>query len=198
MGGFGQHVRWMALLDNRFQIGDLKSTADKVEYILETVYNGRTASTWINYEETFSPGLNDQIYFNHQLDKENRIVRLKNQHNQRFFKYTDDTRILSCTCDSKIALRWYRAINPDLNQWTKTQFLERAEIDNMLALAMPTHCVNTLIINNDILHYSNLLNTHYYRKLTSHLQLDDNYIGASEIHRKWWELHHAAQENNSA
>lgn len=197
MGGFGQHVRWMALLDKRFQLRDLITTADKVKYILETVYGGRTAANWINFEETYAAGLNNLIYFNHQLDKENRIVRLKTQRGMRPFTYLDDTRFLCCTCDPRIALNWYRTVKPDLNKWTNEQFLERAVIDRQLTESMPTYHANTLVINNDILCH-NILDRDYYTKLVSHLQLDNNYNAAAEIHLRWWKLRRRAEENNSA
>lgn len=197
-GGFGYHVRWMALLDNQFQkAGEHQTTSEKVKYILDEVYN-KSAADWLIKEDQHDNGpfgkLGNYIYFNHQLDNESRIVRLKNQQGQRLFEYSDATKILCCTCDSQIALKSYRALNPNLNYWTEEEFLERIGIDNMLALTTPMYHPNTSIINNDILYYGNILDRTYYRTLITHLQLDDNYQAAAAIHFKWWTIHREAEE----
>lgn len=198
MGGFGHHVRWMALLDKQFQKPESNlTTEEKVEYILGIIYV-RTAKNWINLETQHSVGLNDLIYFNHQLDKENRIVRLKNQHNQRFFEYSENTKFLCCTCDPQIALNTYKILNPSLNGWTSEEFLERVGIDNKLSLSTPVYHANTFIIDNNILHYNNVLDKNYYHKLINYLELDDNYKSAAAIHTRWQELRRTIGETNSA
>ena len=199
MGGFGHHVRWMALLDNRFQKPEQSlSVAEKVEFITGTVYNINDPHSYIGIETQHSRGLNDLIYFNHQLDKENRIVRLNNQHNQRFFEYSNDTKFLCCICDPQIALKEYSTLRPELNDWTAEQFLERAEIDNMLSTTTPMFHANTFFINNDILHHSKILDKEYYNTLISHLELDDNYDAANAVHIKWWETRRRFEELDSA
>jgi hypothetical protein len=199
MGGFGHHVRWMALLDDRFQKpGPALTVQEKVDFISGSVYKIPDPHTYIDVETQHSVGLNDLIYFNHQLDKENRVVRLKNQHNQQFFEYSKDTKFLCCICDPQIALKEYRVLRPELNDWTPEQFLERAEVDNILSTTTIYFHENTFYINNDILHYERVLDREYYNTLIYHLELDDNYEAAAAIHETWWDLRRSFEESVSA
>jgi hypothetical protein len=89
-------------------------------------------------------------------------------------------------------------LRPELNDWTPEQFLERAEVDNILSTTTIYFHENTFYINNDILHYERVLDREYYNTLIYHLELDDNYEAAAAIHETWWDLRRSFEESVSA
>ena len=183
IGGFGHHVRWMCLLDDQYKFENYPTVESKLNFILNHVYN-RTIDDWLEKEDAYSNIDKRYIYFNHQLDRENRIVRLKNQKNCQFFEYTKETKMVCCTMSPQLALKEFSKIKPDLYNWTEQQFLERIEVENDLSIQTKKFHNKFLLMNNDVL-ADDVLDRDYYTKLIKFLDLDDNYESAATMHLKW-------------
>lgn len=183
-GGGGNHVRWLCLLDNQFELHGLlkshnsnplpaiKSKAEKVDFLLTVIYSyARTWNNWIETEAINREILNNIIYFCHTTNVH--IPWMKNTSIKK----------LSIVVDLDIAVEHYRKFKPRLNEYCDDEAGFRADIgkyDNLFK-ASPFN------VSGDALFQPNL-SKETYEDIISTLGLDDNYYEANIIHQRWYDL----------
>jgi len=221
IGGFGNHLRWIALLDDKFrfeieyiderlrwinqdswenirspdwpeQIAPYKLLAPKIQYRLRNVFNfeiidskycnidekmkfivehvyskKRTWQTWIHIEEKFRKQLNPLIKFSHLIPK--------------------SVKGLYITIDPELAYTTYIKLNSMNNQQSKDAAMHTTKQFNDSTCSYPER-----IIDGNLL-FQPELDRNVYTKLITDFELDDNYLYANEIHKKWFKLHKKAE-----
>ena len=69
IGGCGNHIRWLCLLDQTFDISSI-TKKDKFDFILNEVYGkDRTWHNWLTYEWKWRELLNKIFYIANSLEE---------------------------------------------------------------------------------------------------------------------------------
>ena len=182
IGGFGNHIRWLILLDDQFKF-DLtledgtcvvcNSLEDKINFIKQHVYtDDRSWHNWLLTEKKFRFNLDKIIFFDH-------FVKLE--------RYLPTTKILGTTIDPVLAHRCYFKFNSNLNNNSEQLFRQTINDYNVSLAAMPEH-PNLLKLNVDCL-YAPELDKNFYQDLITFFELEDRYTNANEIHTMWYSAH---------
>ena len=180
IGGFGNHIRWLLLLDKNYKLeldGQiLVSVEDKVKFITTTVYsNNRTYNNWLDYEFTWRRKLNLVLKFTHDMTD--------------FF---DDLMSIAVTVDPNLALRCYEKFNPGLNGISKEGFLKQIRKQNLMC-EFATKALNTVICIDSTKLFQPTLDKEIYNRAIEFLNLESNFDAASNIHQVWYMLHIKAE-----
>jgi hypothetical protein len=203
IGGIGNHVRWLVLLDNQFKFSlkklpwpppdphqveqypdcDIVTLADKVEFIKNYVYAPfRSWHNWLIIEWHFRKKLDAVIPFEHQ-----------NYNNYYKNGYNDNlTKTLALGIHPDLACRLYFKFNPNLNSATPELFKRQISHNNWLLDRVPYH-KNFLQLYSDVL-YNNSLNRELYQQIINFFELDNHYDIANEIHQLWYQGHVRAEK----
>lgn len=192
LGGFGNHFRWLLLLDDKYIIhippgstpGMLLSCPiisdieTKVLFIERHVYyKGRTAKNWIHNEWRYRNSLDDLILFLHFHDDDDKEVDFKKMANyKKLFLVTPP----------HVALEHYKLINPDLNGHPECEFINRCRFDNKIAQAEALN-KNSLMFDSSKL-YNSVLNEKLYDRAVSFFNLKNHYYHANIVHQMWYNL----------
>jgi len=193
IGGFGNHVRWLALLDPVFQfeltplteprfkkIPDptrhIKfSNADsKLESFRTQIYSpGRSWHNWIWMEFLYREDLDEVLEFNHRGPYIENVI--KN---------------LILTVDPELALRSYLKLNSNLNQCTPEVFKQQTTQFN---LGTEGQNLENKIINVDCL-YQPILDRTFYNNMIEWFELSDCYDLANQVHGLWYNAHERTEQ----
>lgn len=172
IGGFGNHVRWLMLLDTSYDIG----YADKMDFICNTIYaKTRSWHNWLQVEWQYRADLNKIILFEHKYNPAGKL------------------KTLLLTIDSSLAYRCYLKFNSNLNNSTVGQFKETIEATNQYNLQFENTRSDVKVMSSDVLYSANL-DSGFYHSLVDWFGLEDNYSEASVIHRHWFEAHQRAEK----
>lgn len=170
IGCFGNHVRWLALLDDRFPLDFVEG--DKEKFILKYVYaDDRSWNNWLRYEWGFRNKVMKHLFFSHFLKPEE----------------MGEKRLAVSAKDPEFAYKAYLKFNSGLNNTPERMFLDQIIEFNAAA---PDVC-NSVIYSEDL--FTEFLPFEEYRKIIQTFDLDDNYSKACIIHRKWYNLHKKAE-----
>jgi hypothetical protein len=78
-GAGGNHLRWLLLIDEKFNFFNFQSITDKVNYILNSIYPlKRTHSNWLDYEWIWRDDLKRFIMFmhpDHDFEWQNKLAQ---------------------------------------------------------------------------------------------------------------------------
>jgi hypothetical protein len=193
IGGFGNHVRWLALLDPVFQfeltplteprfkkIPDptrhIKfSNADsKLESFRTQIYSpGRSWHNWIWMEFLYREDLDEVLEFNHRGPYIENVI--KN---------------LILTVDPELALRSYLKLNSNLNHCTPEVFKQQTTQFN---LGTEGQNLENKIINVDCL-YQPILDRTFYNNMIEWFELSDCYDLANQVHGLWYNAHERTEQ----
>ena len=182
LGAFGNHVRWLALLDDEYKIkfsdgALLQSVEDKLEYIQNNVYNDkRTHHNWLKYEWTWRIQLNNMLKITHDMSD-----------------MFDGLKTIGLTMDPELSHRCYRKFNPNLNGLSKDDFLKMtSKINKMSNFA--SQCIDTFKCLDSSVLYQEALDKEFYQQLIEFFNLESKYEQAQEIHKSWFRLHQKAEQ----
>jgi len=166
IGGFGNHLRWLALLDSKFTSN---SPSEQVDYILSTIYFvDRTWHNWLIVEWNHRNSLNKKIYFSH-----NNLITAENT--------------IFLKADPELAYKSYLKFNSNLNNESKNQFLRYVNnFSNVIGTS------NNTVLDSTKL-FTETLDRDLYTQLITAFDLDDNYESAQIIHSRWYQLHKQAE-----
>ena len=223
IGGFGNHLRWLALLDKkftllgRFPVGwnkrlydiikgeswpnkfveydqlpqfirdecekenhfhlkyatfELNGSIDnRLKYMLAHPY--ATDRTWYNWLETewkYRRIISERLIdFSHEIDQ----VVLANHK-------------IAVTISPELAYRAYIKFNSTMNDTNKFHFLRIITRFNNKDM----YDIN--VINGDAL-FAEVLDKNVYNQLIAAFNLDDNYVHACILHKRWYNLHKKAE-----
>jgi len=191
IGGFGNHVRWLSLLDPVFQF-ELTPLAEprfrkipdtsrhitfldadsKLESFSTQIYSSkRSWDNWLWMEFLYREDLDEIFIFDHREDGNIATVN----------KY------LTLTIDPQIALKSYFKLNSNLNHCTPSIFKKQSswQIDSTLS--------KQKVMNVDCL-YQPVLDRTFYNTMIEWFELSDCYDLANQVHGLWFDLHQRAEQ----
>ena len=220
IGGFGNHLRWLALLDKKFTLlgrfpvewnnrmydivkGETWPTKfveyeqlpqaiqdkcekekhfkyatfelngsidDRLNYMLAHPYTtDRTWHNWLETEWKYRRIISGLIDFSHNIDQ----VVLANHK-------------IAVTISPELAYRAYIKFNSAMNNIDKSHFLRMTSRFNNMDMT------DINVINGDAL-FAEVLDKNVYNQLIIAFNLDDNYVHACILHKRWYKLHKTAE-----
>jgi hypothetical protein len=174
MGGGGNHLRWLLLLDPQFSY--LREYAsDNYSFIINCVYpNDRTWQNWLNYEWRWRLEVENLIAFSH-----GRVIQ-------------SDTRYCALRTDPDNAFRHYLKFNTNLNTTLIDTFKQQTADYNKL-INTNSDSANLLIVDSESM-FQPTLDQDFYNKVIDWFELSDHYEQAAEIHQQWWKLVKRAEQ----
>jgi len=196
IGGFGNHVRWLALLDPCFQF-ELTPLAEprfkkipdpsrhikfldadsKLESFCTQIYSlKRSWNNWLWMEFLYREDLDAVLVFNHRGDQIEGV-----------------TKNLVLTVDPELALRSYFKLNSNLNHCTPEIFKEQSLWFTRNAVVNSPVCLENKIISADCL-YQPTLDRTFYNNMIEWYELSDCYHLANQVHGLWFEAHQRAEQ----
>jgi hypothetical protein len=175
VGGFGNHIRWLMLLDPQFDVDFMGN--DKFEFIQQYIYpQSRTWHNWLSVESKYRFDLNSVIGFDHSYPKQ--------------FEHND--RALVITIDPNLSYTCYLKLNSILNNASSLGFKGMVANSNVdlvnWARKNPTQ---VLVLDGKVL-YNSVLDRKFYQQLIDCFGLKDQYELAAQVHKIWFELHEKA------
>jgi len=118
IGGGGNHIRWLCLLDQSFDLKKI-TEKDKFDFILNDVYNDdRNWHNWLQFEWTWRNEVDNIINHQHYLPKA--------QKNLNFNK------ILYINANGENCYKHYIKFNSSLNGYEKYQFIKEINVCNIV------------------------------------------------------------------
>ena len=220
IGGFGNHIRWILLLDDQFRI-IVKSGND--------IYVNLAGINWPDYDNfinerysNISKNIVDEIKLKCEInlftsiEKINFIKKLiypmqRSYHNwlnwewryrvsfnnyiQLDHEYSDSQKkTLILTIDPMLAYKCYVKFNSNLNNMLKDQFIQGIELANQSHSLLSKSNENIQLLDSTIL-YQPSLDYDWYQELISKLNLDNNYQSANIIHKLWYDGHKRSERD---
>lgn len=193
IGGFGNHVRWLILLDPcfRFEVVPLaeprfKKMPDssrritfldansKLESFCKQIYStSRSWHNWIWMEFLYRKDLDQVLVFNHRED---------------LFEGTNKNLVL--TIDPDLALKSYFKLNSNLNHCTPKIFKQQTDQFN---LGADYGNLQNKTMNVDCL-YQSTLDRKFYNHVIEWFELTDCYELANQVHGLWYHAHQRAEQ----
>jgi hypothetical protein len=179
-GGFGNHLRWLAMLDPKYQytLGDsiVKTPDDKVNAIKQFVYpSNRNYNNWLQFEFKYRNYLNRYLKFTHDA-----------------IDVFDECKTILCVNNSELGYNVYSKMNRTLNKNTKEQYFQANERHNKFCQFASEYYQTTKIVDTSLL-YSPILDKTVYETVCAWFALDNFYLQAQEIHQTWYHLHVTAE-----
>jgi len=195
IGGFGNHVRWLALLDPCFQFEAtplaeprFKKIPDpsrhikfldadsKLESFCTQIYSAaRSWTNWLWMEFLYREDLDQLVVFDHRKDQIDRV---------------DKNLVL--TVDPELALQSYFKLNSNLNHCTPEIFKEKSQAFTRNAIINSTNRLENKVMNVDCL-YQPILDQEFYNGMIEWFDLSDCYDLANQVHGLWFSAHQRAE-----
>jgi len=196
IGGFGNHVRWLVLLDPVFQFEAtplaeprFKNIPDKTKHIkfldadskLESfrtqVYStSRSWTNWLWMEFLYREDLDQLVVFDHRKDQIDGV---------------DKNLVL--TVDPNLALQSYFKLNSNLNHCTPETFKEQSQWFTRNAMRNSPSRLENKVMNVDCL-YRPTLDREFYNGMIEWFGLSDCYDLANQVHGLWFDAHQRAEQ----
>ena len=195
-GGFGNHVRWLALLDPVFQF-ELTPLAEprfrkipdpsrhitflnadsKLESFYTQIYSAkRSWDNWLWMEFLYREDLDEILEFGHRKDQIDGVDRN-----------------LVLTINPELALQSYFKLNSNLNHCTPDIFKKQVRQVVESALNNPSKRLENKIMNVDCL-YQPVLDREFYNNMIDWFGLSDYYDLANQVHGLWFWAHQRAEQ----
>lgn len=185
IGSFGNHLRWLLLLSNKFTINIPHQQSitihQKMSWLFKYVYpDDRTWHNWLNYEWRFRKVIDtsDTIEFTH----DNNILDTNENSSARF---------ICTTISPDLAYRSYMKFNNNLNN----SLIERFKVDTAKANHKIMHGIDdsrVLKIDSDMLWKPQLDRTLYMR-VADWFDCDKQWLPAVQLHERWFSLQQKAE-----
>ena len=185
-GGFSNHVRWMLLLDNRYdwaKYGNYSLPAftpdEKVAFILDNVYyKSRKWFNWLADETSMRYAISRDVTVSHELP-----IATRN---------TTYSPVIYCTISPKLAkrefMKWSSCVSTHMGYFEQEVQSFNDKYNNLEHTFTSPY---SLVIDNTVL-YKKTLDVDYYKAVINFMNLDDNYQQANIIHGRWFALHEKA------
>lgn len=174
IGGGGNHLRWLLLLDPSFTY--FRDVApDNYSFIVNCVYpNDRNWQNWLNYEWRYRLEVENLIAFSHGRELQS------------------DTRYCALKTSPTDALKHYIKFNTNLNTTLVDTFKQQTHRFNEFVESHTTN-ENLLVIESGDL-FQSTLDRNLYERVVAWFNLSNNYTQAAEIHSIWWNLVKRAEQ----
>jgi hypothetical protein len=200
IGGFGNHLRWLLLLDSRFNFtlpipdfdrsihsnpinlltdstnchfGTIKQ---KLSFIQNYVYpQDRSWHNWLIFEVKYRHELQPYVFFNHDYDNIS----------------DDPVKTIACTISPNLAYKSYLKFNSNCNLTSADLFKKVTANNNWHVNHLSKN--DYLIINSDNL-FSSSLDRNLYETIINFLNFDNHYDSANTVHQLWYNLHKKSEK----
>lgn len=211
-GAGGNHIRWLLLLDSRFQFDFYEQSErvqkalnyfidakeykllsnlpnDKAKNIAALVYSKkRTWHNWLAIEWYYRNAINNVIFFDH--GNEGGWEKISNP--------IDSYKALLCAIDPDLSYKNYVKWNSNLSnvpihQYKKeieNNFSAKAYSDRLYKLDRLAPC---MIVDVSKL-FQETLDKNFYQSIINFFQLEDHYNLAAELHSLWYNLNISAEK----
>tara|TARA_R110000782_G_C14694086_1_gene401418 strand:+ start:169 stop:795 length:627 start_codon:yes stop_codon:yes gene_type:complete len=190
VGGGGNHIRWLCLLDQTFKIQSI-TEKNKFDFILNDVYNdNRTWHNWLENEWKWRNTINDILFFEHGIPS----VEIE------IAKSFDKVLYVSSSGDN--CYKHYLKFNSNLNTTNSLKFIKKIDKSNNIYNKQSEkkqkrnfgYDFNLLAI--DFNHfYKNSLDTTIIEKINNFFSIQIPFDQATEIHNKWLLLNKKAEKD---
>lgn len=200
-GGYGQHVRWMILLsENYFDKDSLNcpgfffpklyypvKTVDRLKFILEYIYaEDRSYHNWTDRERYLGNRLAPYMPFTHDYSL---FPQNSNYQYKTLLGITDVDS--ACRHWYKLHPFWLGSVNLRSN---KEEFVAKTIEYNQANLAhVPLSNEKVLYVESEKLNKPTL-DKEFYDRIVDFLSIENVYEAASQIHERWYNLHHQAEK----
>ena len=178
VGGFGNHLRWLLLLDENYVLTlngqTITTTVEKINFIKKFVYcNERSWHNWLQFEGQFVMKLNQHLKLTHVPTD-----------------VFDDLKTIGVTIDPDLAHRSFVKFNS--NGVDKETFLKRTHKQNKFC-KFADQCIDTLKYIDLSALFCPVLDETIYKNALTFFNLENHYLEAKEIHALWYNLHLKAE-----
>jgi hypothetical protein len=174
IGGFGNHLRWLLILDSEFVLFDQGPVFNKVEYILEKVYpTNRNPYNWFKFEFKYRQVLNSQIRFAHS--------NMSPGWENRLGQFDSDFNIFTYPADPNQTFHYHRTLIPTFNKEFYMQEVgtERIQVEKYLKN------YTGLLIDSEKF-FCPVLDRYLYNSVCNFCKFENYYEHANLIHNAWW------------
>jgi hypothetical protein len=186
IGGFGNHVRALLFLSDKFPISfKNKIVAKEFDKKLELLkkYYYQDKKTWHNW-------LSLELKWRHQFDKEivfsHFFEFIKNNKNK-------NAKIIALSVDPELCHRCYFKFNSNLNIISSPVFLNSINLDNKELIELAKKDSRILLIDASHI-FSPTLDRKFYNSIIQWFDVEDRYETANELHGTWYNLHVKAEQ----
>lgn len=184
IGGGGNHLRWICLLDDKFDISGITSK-DKIDFIIEDVYSDdRDWHNWLEREWRYRDVLDNHIKFGHP-DKGDLEHIVDNPNIDPIIYLMNDPE--SC-------YRHYLKFNSGLNSRSKEQFLKDLSANDLVMNYVSKKNPKIKIMPAEFL-FNRSLSQEKILELNDYFDINIDIDRAQVIHDKWFALNKKAEKN---
>jgi hypothetical protein len=193
IGGFGNHLRWLMLLDKQFSLMDIARhqknirnidvLENKVEFIKINIYPvTRSWHNWLKHEWGFRVQLENQISFSHYEVTEDFATISES-----------DRKTIALVTDPDLAYRGYVKFNTSTNGRGMAGFKHEVISFNRKVTELAKTNKNIRLLDGAKL-FQDTLDQNLYNSAAEWFQAGNNYTQANDIHQIWYSLHKKAEK----
>ena len=186
VGGAGNHIRWLCLLDKNFHLKDIIEK-NKFNFILNNVYGkDRTWHNWLKIEWSHRKIIDDIIYFSHFFYEIKRRVYIN--------------KVLHINVNGENCYKHYVKFNSNLNNIDKKYFVKKTDSDNNIYKKLSDKKTNQNFGNNFTFlsvnfdhFYKNPLDNKIINEINNFFSINIPVDQAKELHNEWISLNKKAE-----
>ena len=208
MGGFGNHIRWLVLLDKKFKLSPLEAIGWN-QAVFDDIKgpdwpafsNYKSMPEWVKQEcielgifvnvpESIDDKINfilDNVY-NNSRSWHNWLITewAYRDYLDQIIPFTHSSlandKCLKVTIAPLLAYKCYVKFNTNLNNTTKENFIDLIKHENA-AVDRFKYCIDATCL------FSEILDKTFYSNICQIFNIDNNYKYACKIHKQWYNLH---------
>jgi hypothetical protein len=192
VGAGGNHVRWLCLLDQKFNIQSI-TEKNNFDFILNDVYNDdRTWHNWLIDEWTWRDKINDILYFSHGID-------WPGPEEQSLKSWE---KVLYVGSSGSNCYRHYLKFNSNLNNTDPFKFMKKTDNWNDYYIKLSEKKqerdfdYDFTLFAIDFNHfYKNPLDNTFIENINNFFSIQIPFDRAQEIHSKWRFLNEKAEKD---
>ena len=189
IGGGGNHLRVLCLLDKSFDLGKL-TQKPKLDFMLDEVYSDdRDWHNWLEREWRYHEIFNDQILFTHPTNYPHKDGEMEDIINN-----DEINPILYLMRDPESCYRHYLKLNSSLNSRSKEQFLKDTDNDSLVMNYISKKKQKVKIMQGDFL-FNPKLQDEKIAEINRFFKIDIDINQAQQVHEKWYNLNRKAEKN---
>jgi len=190
IGGAGNHIRWLCLLDQTFNIQSI-TEKNKFDFILNDVYdNNRSWHNWLEHEWRWRNTINNIIFLEHRIDRVK--IEIANSFNK----------VLYVSSSGGNCYKHYVKFNSNLNNTNSLKFINNIDRSNNIHKKQSEkkqkqnfgYNFNFFVIDFNYF-YKNSLDTTIIEKINNFFSIQIPFDQATEIHNKWMLLNKQAEKD---
>lgn len=177
-GGFGNHLRWLLLLDTPWSFNN--QGVSNVDFVKQYVYpNDRSWHNWLYHEWQLRDHTDNLVPLSHNIREQ--------------FESRKNGLHISLVTDPDLAYKSYVKFNSNLNNHTVSAFKHNVDQFNRESERLSKENSNLLILDSSKL-FTSVLDKDLYTAAANWFRFPVNYEKANDIHSVWYNLHKKAEQ----